>query len=285
MKFIINKQIIFDVDMSTLGLADSQEELIQISNPTKRLLLVLLSHQGEAVNREIIFKKVWDDYGMISSNNNLNQCVSKLRKIMKNLGVDDEVIVTVPKIGFMLCQQISIEQCQETPALQEEHLMPAELVALPGFQQSEMALAQSENLLPLTAGKRLTRSNWFRYFNWIFLFFSIVVLGGASGFWFASKPIDRREVYMGDIGNCKIMISEQALDSLNTPALKKGIMEYAAKLKPHCQGNEYVLVIKSSTFKTYSSDLSRLYFMRCGSLDGNKSEVCWSLTQPQPGGA
>ena len=84
MKFIMNKQIIFDSDMSTLGLEGSQDELIQISNPTKRLLLLLIAHKGEAIKREVIFKKVWDDYGMVSSNNNLNQCVSKLRKIMKN---------------------------------------------------------------------------------------------------------------------------------------------------------------------------------------------------------
>jgi DNA-binding winged helix-turn-helix (wHTH) protein len=72
--------------------------------------MLLIAHQGEAIKREVIFKKVWDDYGMVSSNNNLNQCVSKLRKIMKMLGMEDEVIVTVPKIGFMLHQHVDVEK-------------------------------------------------------------------------------------------------------------------------------------------------------------------------------
>lgn len=79
MIFTINGQIVFDSDTGMLGLIDSLDERVQISNPTKRLLLLLIQHQGEAVKRDIIFKKVWDDFGMISSNNNLNQCVSKLR--------------------------------------------------------------------------------------------------------------------------------------------------------------------------------------------------------------
>ncbi|WP_222864789.1 winged helix-turn-helix domain-containing protein, partial [Serratia marcescens] len=72
MKFLFNKHVIFDSDSGLLAVHDEQDDPVQISNPTKRLLLLLLHHQGEVVNRELIFKKVWDDFGMVSSNNNLN---------------------------------------------------------------------------------------------------------------------------------------------------------------------------------------------------------------------
>jgi DNA-binding winged helix-turn-helix (wHTH) protein len=274
MKFIINQQIIFDSDMSTLGLVCAQDELIQISNPTKRLLLVLIAHKGEAITREVIFKKVWDDYGMVSSNNNLNQCVSKLRKIVKNLGIEEEVIVTVPKVGFMLHQQVHVERCAPSEEHDDDILLHTE---------TELT---ANNMLEIASAGRgaLTFPQWFGtrfgYLNWILLFCSIAIMGSALGFWFASKPVDRREVYMGNAGNCKVMMSERALDSMKNPTLKKGIMDYVIRLNPQCHSNEYVLVIKSSTFKTYTSDLSRLYFMRCGILDENKSEVCWGLVQP-----
>lgn len=95
-----------------MSLTEFPDEPISISNPSKRLLLLLITHHGEPVGREVIFKKVWDDYGMVSGNNNLNQCVSKLRRVIKNLGIEDEVIVTVPKVGFMLRYEIRVESCE-----------------------------------------------------------------------------------------------------------------------------------------------------------------------------
>lgn len=275
MKFIMNKQIIFDSDLSTLGLPDSQEELIQISNPTKRLLLLLIAHKGEAIKREVIFKKVWDDYGMVSSNNNLNQCVSKLRKIMKSLGVEDEVIVTVPKIGFMLHQLIDIEKCTEPTEVFEE--------TSSGPDSFFMADGRS---LKGQIGERvmddlsLRRAMNIGLLSRLLLFFSAVGLCGSAGFWYASKPVDRKEVYMGNAGSCKVMMSEQALDSIKNPDIKKGIMNFAVKLNPVCKSNEYVLILKSSSFKTYSSDLSRLYFLRCGIMIESEAEICWGLLPP-----
>lgn len=113
MKYRFNDHILFDADTRTLSPTDFSDDPISISSPSKRLLLLLIAHHGEAVGRELIFKKVWDDYGMVSSNNNLNQCVSKLRRVIKNLGVEEEVIVTVPKVGFMLRDEITIESYEE----------------------------------------------------------------------------------------------------------------------------------------------------------------------------
>jgi len=50
-------------------------------------------------------------------------------------------------------------------------------------------------------------------------------------------------------------------------------------LNPQCRSDQYVLVIKSTSFKAYSHDLSRLYFMLCGNLRDNKAEVCWSVSE------
>ncbi|WP_194266128.1 winged helix-turn-helix domain-containing protein [Enterobacter sp. C6] len=272
----MNKQIIFDSDMCTLGLEDSQDESIQISNPTKRLLLLLIAHKGEAIKREVIFKKVWDDYGMVSSNNNLNQCVSKLRKIMKNLGMDEEVIVTVPKIGFMLHQQVDVEKCSESVDVIED--VPSE---------TETAYIADGRLLKGKIAERSTGevSCWCTMktgiLNQLVLFFSVMALGGAAGFWFASKPVERNEIYIGNAGSCKVMMSEQALNSITNPDVKKGVMDFAIKLNPVCKSNEYVLIIKSSSFKTYSSNLSRLYFMRCGIMSDGKAEICWGLLPPR----
>lgn len=40
MRFLFNKQVIFDADSGTLFLADTSDNAVQISNPTTRLLLL-----------------------------------------------------------------------------------------------------------------------------------------------------------------------------------------------------------------------------------------------------
>ncbi|HEP1896229.1 TPA: winged helix-turn-helix domain-containing protein [Kluyvera cryocrescens] len=271
MIFTINGQIVFDSDTGMLGLIDSLDERVQISNPTKRLLLLLIQHQGEAVKRDIIFKKVWDDFGMISSNNNLNQCVSKLRRLIKNFGLDDETIVTIPKIGFMLHPQIEIERGADIALMPREGDISVES----DFEHSPEHVPAEHTLKERTAGL-LIRSN----ISLLILLIAIIALGAAVGIWFATKPLERREVFVGQAGTCKILMSETLLQDDNSTTLKSGVLSYAQRLKPQCTSDEYVLVIKSRTLRTWSRDLSRLYFMRCGTLRDSKSEVCWSITEP-----
>ena len=271
MIFTINGQIVFDSDTGMIGLIDALEERVQISNPTKRLLLLLIQHQGEAVKREVIFKKVWDDFGMISSNNNLNQCVSKLRRLIKNFGLDDEAIVTIPKIGFMLHPQIELERSADMI------LTPHE--SEPGMESDIEEPAESsrtDGVLKQAKPRLLTRA----HLSLLILLIAVIALGAAFGIWFATKPLERREVFVGQAGTCKILMSETLLQNDNSMRLKSGVLSYAQRLKPQCSSDEYVLVIKSRTLRTWSQDLSRLYFMRCGNLRDSKSEVCWSITEP-----
>ena len=273
MIFTINGQIVFDSDTGMIGLIDALEERVQISNPTKRLLLLLIQHQGEAVKREVIFKKVWDDFGMISSNNNLNQCVSKLRRLIKNFGLDDEAIVTIPKIGFMLHPQIELERSadmiltphESDPSMESDFEEPAES-------------SRTEGVRKEAKPRWLLRS----HLSLLILLIAVIALGAAFGIWFATKPLERREVFVGQAGTCKILMSETLLQNDNSMRLKSGVLSYAQRLKPQCSSDEYVLVIKSRTLRTWSQDLSRLYFMRCGSLRDSKAEVCWSITEPAP---
>lgn len=108
MIYLIENKIIFNVEDNTLSLQNDPDSQVSISNPSRRVLLLLIEQQGIVVQRDILFKKVWDDYGLVSSNNNLNHCISKLRKVINTLGHTDDVIITVPKVGFLLKKEITI---------------------------------------------------------------------------------------------------------------------------------------------------------------------------------
>ncbi|WP_238532056.1 winged helix-turn-helix domain-containing protein [Rahnella aquatilis] len=109
MNYLIENQILFNPEDNTISLPGDSENKIAISNPARRILLLLIEKKGIVVEREIFFKKVWDDYGLTASNNNLNHCISKLRKVMVTLGYPNEFIVTVPKVGFTIRKHIIIE--------------------------------------------------------------------------------------------------------------------------------------------------------------------------------
>ncbi|MGO4744128.1 winged helix-turn-helix domain-containing protein [Serratia quinivorans] len=90
-----------------------RHEIVSISAAAARLFAFLLQNRGEIVERDILLKKVWDDYGMQSSNNNLNQCLSTLRRIIKTMGVDKNIIETIPKIGLRIADDVDIEEIVE----------------------------------------------------------------------------------------------------------------------------------------------------------------------------
>ncbi|MFU9136864.1 winged helix-turn-helix domain-containing protein [Erwinia tasmaniensis] len=117
MVYFINNKIIFNPEDNSLSLINSPESRVAISNPARRVLQLLIDQLGTVVLRETFFKKVWDDYGLSASNNNLNHCVSKLRKVMVTLGYQDEFIVTVPRVGFII-HKGTIIICQQQPVAQ-----------------------------------------------------------------------------------------------------------------------------------------------------------------------
>lgn len=109
MNYIISDEVEYDEDNRTLKCSGSGD-IIQLTVTSSRLLSLLLHHQGDIVTREHILEAVWDAYDKTTSNNNLNQYVSILRRNLHLMGLDAEVITTVPRIGFMISNDLMIEK-------------------------------------------------------------------------------------------------------------------------------------------------------------------------------
>lgn len=264
MKYRFNDRITFDVDSGTLNLGELHDDSVTISNPSKRLLQLLIAYQGEAVSREVIFKKVWDDYGMISSNNNLNQCVSKLRRVIKALGIDEEVIVTVPKMGFMLHSEVQVELCEgqeDTPIFTVE---PAALIAEPSS-------------VTAIAGKKKFSLSSIRY-GWGIVGFLCMVL--ASIAFYVFSPNTRQETYLGKSGNCAVFMSKSVVPA--DQELIDDVLTHVAQQNVQCQPDEYLLLMRGSHVKSYISGISRLFFLRCKILRERKIEICAGLDSENP---
>ncbi|MFW0766371.1 winged helix-turn-helix domain-containing protein [Trabulsiella odontotermitis] len=121
MRFDIEGFITFDTeDTSLVNVLTG--DCIELSQTSTRLLAELLNHQGDLLSRNEIFQSVFDKYGARASNSNLNQYISTLRRNLCDLGVEKEIIVTVPRIGFKISEDAIINNDREykTPCLDEK---------------------------------------------------------------------------------------------------------------------------------------------------------------------
>lgn len=253
-----------------MSLTEFSDDPISISNPSKRLLLLLLAHHGEAVSRDVIFKKVWDDYGMVSGNNNLNQCVSKLRRVIKNLGIEDEVIATVPKVGFMLRYEIMVESCEGPESRPPDVEIPftPRISPKPEITHSTRDIEREGAVY---AGYSL---RWWAIASVVALGVIMLVAGITT---YLSGSIARQEIYLGKANSCKVFMSMPGASTMVGTGLSRDILAYAGMQAAECNGDEFLLVVRSNQVRSYISGISRLFVLRCRILREHRVEVCSGL--------
>ncbi|MBL3521202.1 winged helix-turn-helix domain-containing protein [Serratia plymuthica] len=100
MKYIINKIVVFNSDELTLFLYENNQVVTKLTKPASRLLLELIQNNKKNITRDDLLERVWTTYGFTASNAGLNNYISELRKAFALLGLANEIIVTIPKLGF-----------------------------------------------------------------------------------------------------------------------------------------------------------------------------------------
>ncbi|WP_456311018.1 winged helix-turn-helix domain-containing protein [Serratia proteamaculans] len=108
MLYTIEERILFRTDDGALWDKYAEDKKIILTPIVSRLLHLFFQEQGTVLTREKIMNKVWEDYGLEPSNNSLNQYVSQIRKVMGELGLKDDVICTIPRVGFTLSSELKL---------------------------------------------------------------------------------------------------------------------------------------------------------------------------------
>ena len=119
-EYIIGENIKFSPSTESLNLIANPEISILLTPACSRLLQYLLSEQGIVITREAIFLKLWSQYGNTPSNSSLNTYVSQIRKSFMNLGEENDVIITIPKMGFLFNPDLKIISAQKLATRKSE---------------------------------------------------------------------------------------------------------------------------------------------------------------------
>ncbi|UNH30459.1 winged helix-turn-helix domain-containing protein [Moellerella wisconsensis] len=106
--YIINNTLLFSPEDCTLSQQSDQNKIELLSKPAARLFneLITLYQNGHLATRDELLTNVWENHGLVGSNNNLNTYISEIRKKIEKLGENPKLIVTIPKKGFRLDGEI-----------------------------------------------------------------------------------------------------------------------------------------------------------------------------------
>lgn len=101
-EYIINNEVIFNVNMNELQPVGENGESVTLNAPTARCLQLLLESNGKIISREEFLDIVWKTRGVVVSQNTFYQNISLLRKSLVKAGLSQDIIVTVRQRGFVL---------------------------------------------------------------------------------------------------------------------------------------------------------------------------------------
>ncbi|MGB4074689.1 winged helix-turn-helix domain-containing protein [Pseudomonas sp.] len=126
--YVINRLIHFDNEAYVLYTAAAPEEALRIGAIASRCLTLLLQADGQIVSKRDLMRGAWGAFGLEVTDNSLAQVVRQLRVALEKLQPDHELIITIPRIGYKISEQVELLDAPPPPAPDEP---PAAAVSLP----------------------------------------------------------------------------------------------------------------------------------------------------------
>ncbi|WP_428944997.1 winged helix-turn-helix domain-containing protein [Pantoea sp. FN060301] len=135
--FIINDNTYFYPNRNQLiTKRNKNTRITSINAPASRCLQILLMNPGKIISREFFFEEVWGKKGVIVSQNTYYQNISILRKALRETGLTEKFIVTVPHKGLTLNKTLKVRTCEKNKLLNIDNL---------SFIQEEKAAHSNDN--------------------------------------------------------------------------------------------------------------------------------------------
>lgn len=119
--YIINGVVEFHPATSTLRSMNNQNNVVVLNSPAGRCLLLLINRIGTIVSQHEFMEIVWAKRGMLVSSSTYYQNISILRKGLKKIGLNEDPIVTIPRIGLTLASSTQIKKLTTEHEVEVSH--------------------------------------------------------------------------------------------------------------------------------------------------------------------
>lgn len=225
--YIINGVIEFHPAASILRDINNPNKVEVLNSPAARCFFLLIERKGDIVTQQEFIDIIWLSRGMQVSPNTYYQNISILRKGLKNIGFNTDVIVTIPRIGLTLANDIKIvikETQDKTNESNDNNLLPDKEVigTLPPP--------------PLAPALDNSRSR-------VVVLCSLLLIAGVSivnnGLIHGNKMEDHYR-FTTIIGQCRIFMT----NNIQTKSEEVNAISYAEKFKSECGEFPWIYIAK-----------------------------------------
>ncbi|WP_419246711.1 winged helix-turn-helix domain-containing protein [Serratia sp. NFX21] len=120
-KIILNHRIIYDKSSGSLKDIEKKYDEIILTTPANNCLLILLNNKPEITTQKELFEEVWEKYGIPINANTLYQNIAMIRKAFRQLGIEDDIIVTIPRRGMLVAETVVITDYVESQDKVTDH--------------------------------------------------------------------------------------------------------------------------------------------------------------------
>ncbi|KGB02328.1 hypothetical protein DR73_3622 [Enterobacteriaceae bacterium ATCC 29904] len=171
--FLINKEIIFDVNSCELRTLKPDGTKVTLNAPTARCLQLLIENGGKVVSRDDFLERVWMVRGIVVSQNTFYQNISLLRKSLKKAGLTDEIIVTVRRNGFILAPGTHLEIVEEE---ESENSIPSTTISGHASIKSQPGALTGYNVMDNNAAPSGSSGVILKLPKWVIVLFVILIV-------------------------------------------------------------------------------------------------------------
>lgn len=125
-KIVFNNKVVYDHTMATLYNISNDNEKVLLTTPANHCLYIITNNRPEIISQRVLFADVWESHGAPINSNTFYQNISIIRRAFKQLGLVDDVILTVPRRGVRVASNIEISVL---PAVSEHDSEFMELIS------------------------------------------------------------------------------------------------------------------------------------------------------------
>lgn len=279
MKYKINAFIIYDAADGTLSLKEDEVDT-QLSITANALLYYFIQNRG-VVSRDEVLKAVWDDNGLVSSNSNLNQYLSLLRKAFRQYGIEN-IIVTVARGRLEFNSEVTLER------LNAAKTHPAELIkSLSEIEDAAVVLSPAIEPVsvnpPLTEPKLATTSPvnppkpvtkakkemcWY-FASGALLLCSILLLVMA---YLSNQPSQPINMTVLEHANCDVLSNEKMINATVAQNYVQNFDKVRNNLNLACVEKERFVFFYGDKLQT--NGLGRVFLAHCAVNEDNPFSYC-----------
>ncbi len=262
MLYTINSIITFRPDDGAIWINDHEESMQILTVTCSRLLRLLLENHGNVVTRDEILEKVWDAYGLRASNNSLNQYISIVRRHFQMLGITEEVITTIPKVGFVFNRiiEVRMNSADSTPAPSHNRLDNPVIDNASVEIQTEVSQLQTKN----------SQAGVYLLFTCIFFSLAIGIMIFISTIDVKNHISESKVWLLGKIGECSVYTFYQSSNEM-TPRKLDIARKITANNDLNCLPNS-IYIYQPDDQVSYGLT-GRVFISRCTVSKSNPSQL------------